>query len=476
MTDAIKDFFGGAPNCQVTADNIIKYLRDQNLEAGELLWSNSADALGIFHSKCDGKGLSITLAVSDKGGFAGIAGHYAMGINAYGVDNSAVIFTPDGPGAAGTFFPAKDNANAVYRHNNYGPTWGNASGHNLAFSVNALGGTALTGSCTIGGSAGYGNTVGHGALAVTKMAVFKLVKAKPEVFSGLVQFSTDSGLRIEDQLHRLQPPAPFAKVAAVGPPGFGKSTLINAMASVLAESYTRLCETSSRGDASGHVSLAKSTINLLYLSCQNRLPTNAKGDPVFEYQIVDMVGHRGKEELELCLRGKVQDGEQFPLNDMDKKADIIRRTRTVADAVTTGIVLVDAEELIEKGDEPPQYITDIRTTATHYKPNTESTHPLPLMLVITKVDQWPDASGASPECLLSKTGRLAPLYAKAKMWGFDNNVTMAVGWLDSGDIAFEVATDPRVIVLKYLLWQSCKTSKAYMARLPRPQPQAQGGQ
>lgn len=466
MTDPIKDFFGGAPNCQVTADNIAKYLRDHNLEAGELLWSSTADALTIFHSKCE-KCLSIALAVSDEGGFAGIASHYAKGINAYGGDNSAVIFTPDGPGAAGTFFPAKDHDRAVYRHDNYGPTWGD--GHNLAFCADSLSGNALTGTCNAGGTAGYANTVGHGDLTVTKMAVYKLVNAKPAVFSGLVQFSTDSGLRIEDQLHRLRPQASFVKVAAVGPPGFGKSTLINSMASVLAESYTRLCETSSRGDASGHVSLAKSTINLLDLSCQNPLPTNANGDPVFEYQIVDMVGHRTKEELELCLRGKVQDGEQFPVNDMDKQADIVRRARTAADAVTSGIVLVDAQELVEKGDEPPQYITDIRTTATHYKPNTESTHPLPLMLVITKVDQWADASGASPECLLSKTGRLAPLYAKAKKWGFDNNVTVAVGWLDSGDIAFEVATDPRVIVLKYLLWESCKTSKAYMARLPQPQ-------
>ena len=95
----------------------------------ELLFTTKTDgdSSNTFHSKCDGKGATITFIKTTAGkrigGFSSIP--WSTKSN-YDTDNEAFLFSLD---ANQKFVQYKNFGNAVYHHSSYGPTFGN--GHDL---------------------------------------------------------------------------------------------------------------------------------------------------------------------------------------------------------------------------------------------------------------------------------------------------------------------------------------------------------
>ena len=95
----------------------------------ELLFKTNGDgdSSTTFHSKCDGKGATITFIKTTSGkrigGFSSIP--WSTDSN-YKTDNDAFLFSLD---ASQKFVQYKNFNNAVYHHSSYGPTFGN--GHDL---------------------------------------------------------------------------------------------------------------------------------------------------------------------------------------------------------------------------------------------------------------------------------------------------------------------------------------------------------
>ena len=264
-----------------------------------------------------------------------------------------------------------------------------------------------------------------------------------------------------------------ALVAAVGPANVGKSTLVNAFASVLAGTIKTVAFASAATNAEGHCTTFPMTYEMLARCAANPPALGPDGEPVFEYDLRDLVGTktqellgRSRQEVMASLLGMQGDGEAFP-DDFAAIADLLRTPVNPEDAVSAVFILASANDIEEMTRDSegrlvvPAHVKAQLDDVKRYKPNVGFEHPLLPLLVITKVDEWKPAVGEGPERLLDKSGLLAPLYEKAKEMGFPNNQTAAMGWLDASNVNFSTPTDPRVVVLKHLLLQSTFMSKDF---------------
>ena len=89
------------------------------------------DSASTFHSKCDYKGPTLTLVITDKnrkfGGFTSVGWDQS---SSYKIDTKAFIFSFDN---SEIYFPKNVNSqSAIYCHSSYGPTFGN--GHDFYIS------------------------------------------------------------------------------------------------------------------------------------------------------------------------------------------------------------------------------------------------------------------------------------------------------------------------------------------------------
>jgi len=105
-----------------------------------LLFSATRDGFGAagFHSKCDNKGPTLVVVKSESGHiFGGYASQSWQAIGAYiGADGSFLFTLTNGhniPPTKYTIIPS--NANNLYGHPGYGPTFG--SGHDLHIAADA---------------------------------------------------------------------------------------------------------------------------------------------------------------------------------------------------------------------------------------------------------------------------------------------------------------------------------------------------
>lgn len=246
------------------------------------------------------------------------------------------------------------------------------------------------------------------------------------------------------------------RVGIMGISGAGKSTLLNAMASVLAGDYVHVQDAGAGFGVDRQRTLVPSVIPLVDCAL-DAVPDSAKN---FEYEAVDFVGYRTETELMCTMQGRCL-GEAFPApTDIDGLRDAMGRPVGSCDAVKCGIVLVPAT-ILDTFTEPPPYVVAMQNAARVFMANTSRTHVLPLILVITKVDEWGGAHGHDASILTESDGALAQLKAKASTWGFQDVMTCALGYLDKGVIDYADQTDPRVLVLKQLLVHTTRTAQLY---------------
>ena len=104
---------------------------EKNITSELLFRTNTdGDSSNTFHSKCDGKGATITFIKTTAGkrigGFTNIPWSTK---SSYETDNDAFIFSLD---SCQKFVQYRYHNNAVYHNSSYGPTFGN--GHDLYIS------------------------------------------------------------------------------------------------------------------------------------------------------------------------------------------------------------------------------------------------------------------------------------------------------------------------------------------------------
>jgi len=252
------------------------------------------------------------------------------------------------------------------------------------------------------------------------------------------------------------------KIALMGPAGSGKSTLLNALVSAVAGGYRHVQDAGNGFGDKGQRTLAARLIRLLDMAL-DLVPEEAAD---MEVNLWDLVGHRTAQELNVMLSGRVRSGELFPeQTDLRKLCEVLQRPVTARDAAHCVIVLVPAGTL-DSCAEPPPYIVDAIDVARKYQANTPDVHVLPLILVITKIDEWTGAQGHDRSILLERAGDLAFLFSKAAEWGFQGNMVFPMGFLDSGAVDYADAEDPCVAALKYLLVHATRTSRLFQQDLP----------
>ena len=133
--EKIKNFFKDSTIVKNEEKKMINDWIDPYCEkdiTSELLFrtNTDGDSSNTFHSKCDGKGATITFIKTTVGkrigGFASVPWSTR---GSYEKDDDAFIFSLD---ACQKFVQFKNFNNAVYHHSSYGPTFGN--GHDLYIS------------------------------------------------------------------------------------------------------------------------------------------------------------------------------------------------------------------------------------------------------------------------------------------------------------------------------------------------------
>ena len=251
------------------------------------------------------------------------------------------------------------------------------------------------------------------------------------------------------------------RLAITGIAGSGKSTLLNALTSVLAKAYCHVVDAGEGFGDKGQRTLAPRLIRLLDHAL-DEVPNEAAD---FEVSVWDLVGHRSAQELAVALSGRMRSGERFPeAIDMVAMSELLQRPVKVRDAVNCGIVLVPAVTLHTERH-APSYVVDAMNVARANKANTDDVHVLPLILVITKVDEWEGVYGHDRSVLLERGGVMGPLLQKAAEWGFPGTMVLTMGYLDSGTIDYSDAHDPCVAVLKYLLVLAARTGRLFQQDL-----------
>jgi len=99
-----------------------------NYKMGGLLFDTSVDgdAASTFHSRCDGKGPTVTLVETSLGvvfgGYTDVS--WASGSGSWGWDNDAFVFTLR---PSPQKFLVSSASTAIYRHSSFGPQFGNVA-------------------------------------------------------------------------------------------------------------------------------------------------------------------------------------------------------------------------------------------------------------------------------------------------------------------------------------------------------------
>ena len=264
------------------------------------------------------------------------------------------------------------------------------------------------------------------------------------------------------------------RLALIGGAGCGKSTLLNALVSVLRGSYCHVqdCGSVWLGDKREQRTMAPSLIPIVDFALD--AATNAVHG--FETFVWDLPCFRSAQELAVMLSGRLRSGERFPkVNDLTGLDNVLQRRVTPKDAVNCGIVLVPANDIqshldskdpiVQRVCAPPAYVTDAITVARSYTANTSDEHVLPLILVITKLEEWEGAQGHDCSVLQERKGCIAPLLQQVAKWGFQSNMVVTTGFLDSSSVDYANPQDPCVLALKHLLSLAVKTGSLYQQGL-----------
>jgi hypothetical protein len=303
---------------------------------------------------------------------------------------------------------------------------------------------------------------------------------------------------------------PRVTVAGIGKAGVGKSAVINALMSVIAELRLDLVTEGATRGGTGQVTQFITRVLLLSESINASVAQKKwrGGNAVdtsnlpFDIELRDVVGARCQRELEAALLGKTRDGETWPI---DPKADaglqlsaeqmrtskaneavregIERRAATPRDAVQCAFIVVDAASL-ETGVGDDKMYAEMRNLPNQYSANDPRpgvVHPLPMRVIVTKVDDYLCRHGVTDRAaLLAGPGHplLAPLYTMVEeQLGVSPAGTTLIGWLGGhatgGDtIDFRNPTDPCVIVLRHFAVQIATTAAIWLTRVLRTTPPA----
>ena len=249
------------------------------------------------------------------------------------------------------------------------------------------------------------------------------------------------------------------KLLLTGSAGCGKSTLLNALVSVLAGYYCHVQLAGAGCGDCGYLTDAPRLVPLLQY---------ALGEAAdFEVSVWDQTNHRSEQELAVVASGRVRSGERLPnAIDMARMAELLHRPVSARDAVDCGVVLVPALTLVTEPC-PPRYIVDAMNSARSYTANTGDVQVLPLILVITKLDDWSEMNGHDPSTVLANGELIAPLLRKAADWGFPGSMVLPMGYLDFGTVDYADPQDPCVLALKRLLVLATRTASLFQKKLER---------
>jgi hypothetical protein len=283
----------------------------------------------------------------------------------------------------------------------------------------------------------------------------------------------NAGRGAEEWMGRNTLSVPNTTVAFVGLPKSGKTTLINQVGCVVGQMLIAPLVGQGGGvGVGGHNTLHQRRIDLMAKSCG----ASGRAKPAFELTMCDLVGVRCLRELRCALLGKTGDRAKWPANQGGLSAEkteaaireIEARVRSPLDAVHGLVLVMTVNMLLNTTPAVLEFIAAIQFMAKEFRPNTGAgvePFELPLRLVVTHSDKWARAEGCDDcRCLLGgEDGFLRPLYAAARMLGFDPLYVTPIGWLDRCDIDHTNGKDPRVVVMKFLLHQMRMQSTSYLS-------------